>query len=427
MNNDKRSHGLWEASSPPPPLTDQLRGDLRADAIVIGAGFTGCSAALHLADGGRSAVVLDACEIGFGGSGRNVGLVNAGLWLMPNELPKQLGQLHGERLLDQLGQAPSLVFDLVRRHGIECETVTAGTLHCATDAKGWEELSERAAQWLARGADVELLDAAKTERKVGSKAYCGSLLDRRAGTIQPLAYVRGLARAAIEQGARIFTRSPAIDWEDVGNGWKVRTEGGSITAPWVIVATDAYSRALGAPIGNEQVLLPYFNLATRPLSSTQLSTILPERQGVWDTKKILSSARLDKAGRLVFGSVGALRGFGSAIHRGWSHRELRRLFPQLGKVEFEHEWYGQIGMTNDALPRLHQHERNIVSLSGFNGRGIAPGTTFGRDLARLVTGECSLADLSLPVSAMAHANFRSLQSAFFELGAQAAHLVSSRF
>lgn len=427
MNGDPHSHGLWEASAPAAPPTQSLSSDMTADVAIVGGGFTGCSAAYHLASAGRSAIILEAREIGFGGSGRNVGLVNAGMWVMPHDLLASLGDTYGERLLTQLGEAPRLVFDLVERLGIDCEAVSRGTLHCAVGRKGLAEIAERARQWQARGADVELLDAGAAERLVGSRAYMGALLDRRAGTIQPLAYVRGLADRAIREGARIHTQTPALAYEDLGSAWKVTTPSGSVTAPWVILATDAYSGAGCSALKREQVMLPYFNLATRPLSEDQLSEILPERQGAWDTKSILSSFRLDRRGRLIFGSVGALRQGGKRIHIDWGKRELARLFPWLGPVSFEHCWYGMIGMTGDAMPRLHRRGRNMVSIGGFNGRGIAPGTTFGRDLARLVLGEIVLEDFPLPLTDLREAPFRSARAAFYEAGAQLAHFTTSRF
>jgi glycine/D-amino acid oxidase-like deaminating enzyme len=403
-----------------------LLGDLSADVVVIGAGFTGLSAALHLAEAGASVVVLDGEEIGFGGSGRNVGLVNAGMWVMPDDLPNELGAVYGSRLLYLLGDAPQLVFELVEKHAIDCEIERSGTLHCAVGAKGLAELQERARQWQTHGAPVHLLDAHETARKVGTKAYAGSLLDLRAGTIQPLAYARGLAMAAVKGGAQIFTGSPVLEAQEVKGGWLTRTEGGSVQAKWVLVATNAYTTNVWPQIRAELVHLPYFNLATKPLDDPLRNSILPERQGVWDTNDILSSFRFDQQGRLVFGSVGALRGPGRTIHPKWARRALRRLFPALADVEFEYEWYGSIGMTSNSLPRFHRLARNVVSFSGYNGRGIAPGTTFGRTLARLVLGELAEADLPLPLTDPEPVRYRAVREAYYEIGAQIAHVATAR-
>ncbi|WP_448191409.1 NAD(P)/FAD-dependent oxidoreductase [Azospirillum sp. sgz301742] len=397
------------------------------DVAVIGAGYTGLSAALHLAEAGASVAVLEGAGIGYGGSGRNVGLVNAGLWVMPDELPAVLGATHGQRLLDLLGNAPSVVFDLVERHGIDCEAERRGTLHCAVGAGGFKELQERTRQWQARGAPVHLLGADETARKVGTAAYAGSLLDLRAGTIQPLAYARGLAAAAIAAGAVIHTDSPVTAVGDEGSAWRLHTPGGTVRAAWVVVATNAYTSAVWPEVRSELVHLPYFNLATPPLGEELAHSILPERQGAWDTREVLSSFRFDRLGRLVFGSVGALRGPGRAIHRDWGRRALAKLFPQLRGIGFETEWYGQIGMTVDNLPRFHRLGRQVVSFSGYNGRGIAPGTVFGRCLAQLVAGSLSEDELPLPVSDPVPARHRVAQEVYYEVGAQLAHLAGARF
>jgi glycine/D-amino acid oxidase-like deaminating enzyme len=426
VKNDPRSHGLWEASAPPAPATHALADELVVDVAVIGGGFTGCSAALHLCEGGASVALLEAEEIGFGGSGRNVGLVNAGMWVMPDDLPGELGDVHGERLLELLGEAPRVVFDLVERHAIPCEAERRGTLHCAVGPKGLDEVRERERQWKARGAPVRLLDAAETAAKVGTKAYAGALLDERAGTIQPLAYVRGLARAAIAAGAKIFTASPVVSATDDGALWRLATPGGVVRATSVVVATDAYGKGVFPEVRGEQVHLPYFNMATPPLGDNVRHSILPERQGAWDTREILSSFRFDRAGRLVFGSVGALRGGGQAVHRDWGRRALAKLFPQIAGVEFEYAWYGQIGMTGNSLPRFHRLGRDVVAFSGYNGRGIAPGTVFGRCLARLCLGEIGEADLPLPVTDPLPAPRRALREAYYEVGSQVAHLAGAR-
>ena len=426
MHGDPRSHGLWEASAPPAPPTSPLATDLTADVAVVGAGYTGLSAALHLAGTGRRVAVLEAAQIGFGGSGRNVGLVNAGLWVTPAELQRTLGETRGARLLRQLSDAPGLVFELIDKYRIDCQATRNGTLHCAVGVRGERDIAERARQWHALGAPVELLDAEAAFRLVGTRAYRGALLDRRAGTLQPLAYARGLAAAAMTLGATIHTDSPVVSAEDAGDRWRLRAANGSVTAPWVLVATNAYSRRVWSALRTELVRLPYFNLATAPLPEDIRATILPGRQGLWDTREVLSSLRLDRDGRLVFGSVGALRGAGRFIHRDWGRRALLALFPQLGHVEFEHEWYGWIGMTDDALPRFHRLGRNVVSMSGYNGRGIAPGTSFGRDLARLACGQMDESDSPLPVTTAARPRFRAAKEGYYELGAQVAHLVGAR-
>ncbi|MBW9088229.1 FAD-binding oxidoreductase [Rhizobium wenxiniae] len=427
MLNDPRSHGLWERTASPAPVTTPLKGNNTADVVIVGGGYTGLSAALHLAERGTNVVLLEAAEIGFGGAGRNVGLINAGMWVMPDDFPKEIGEHYGERALELLGNGPYLVRELIKKYSISCELETNGTLHCAVGEEGMKELEERARQWQKRGAPVTVLDATETERRIGTKAYAGSLLDMRAGTLQPLAYARGLAHAAIKAGATLHTGSPVISTGEAGGKRIVSTADGQVSADWVIVATDAYSTGPWAEVRREQVHLPYFNLATKPLSANLRRSILPNCEGCWDTKEVLSSFRMDQAGRLVFGSVGALRGTGTAVHKAWARRSLKRLFPQLGDVEFEAEWYGKIGMTDNALPRFHRFGTNIIGFSGYNGRGISPGSTFGNVLANYILGDIAEADLPLPLTDVKEASFRPMKEAYYEAGAQIAHFAAERF
>ncbi len=427
MLNDPRSHGLWEKTAIAAPVTRVLDTDVRADVVVIGAGYTGLSAALHLCEAGRNVVVLEGADVGFGGSGRNVGLVNAGMWVMPEDLPQALGPVHGERLLSLLGNAPDLVFELIAKHNIACEPMRTGTLHCAVGAGGLKQLEDRARQWQARGAPVHLLSAAETAQKTGTGAYSGSLLDLRAGTIQPLSYARGLAHAAMAAGAAIYTGSPVDDVVQQGDTWRVQTPSGHVLADWVVVATNAYTVHPFAALRQEILHLPYFNFATTPLGDNLRRSILPEGQGAWDTKEVLTSFRMDQAGRLVFGSVGALRGPGTGIHEAWARRSMARLFPQLGNVTFESGWYGKIGMTGNSLPKFHQLAERIISFSGYNGRGIAPGTVFGKVLADHITGNQGLDALPLAASVPERQALLSARELYYEAGAQIVHAIEARF
>jgi L-pipecolate oxidase len=426
MQNDPLSHGLWEMTAPPAPPTAPLAGEVRADVAIVGCGYTGLSAALRLAEAGAKAVALEAVEIGFGGAGRNVGLVNAGMWLAPDEIVKRLGADYGERLLTLLGGGPAEVYALVDKHGIDCELVRNGTLHCAVGQSGLDEIDERAQQWGARGASVKILNREETARRIGADVYQGSLVDLRAGTIQPLAYARGLARAALAAGAAIHTQSPVRSAERAGEVWRLAAGGGTVVADWVVVATDAYGEGGPWPQGRrEQVLVPYFNFATKPLSDNLKGSILPGREGCWDTRLILNSFRLDRAGRLLFGSIGALRLAGLSVHRAWAARALKKTFPQLGPVEFEAQWYGMMGMTANALPRFHRLGPNVVCFCGYNGRGIGTGAVFGRLLADHVLGTLSEKDLPLPVTEPDAPALPAAREAYYEAGAQIAHAVGA--
>jgi L-pipecolate oxidase len=408
MQNDALSHGLWEMTAPPAPPTLPLKGEVRADVAIIGCGYTGLSTALHCGEAGAKVVALEAVEIGFGGAGRNVGLVNAGMWLAPDDVATRLGSDYGERLLSLLGNGPSEVEALVTKHGLDCEFVRNGTLHCAIGRSGLAKTEERRAQWGARGAPVKLLSREETARRIGVDIYAGSLLDLRAGTIQPLAYARGLARVALAAGAGVHTQSPVRSAERTGKVWRLKTDGGSVTADWIVVATDAYAERGPWPQGKREQIR------------------LPGREGCWDTRMIMNSFRFDQAGRLLFGSIGALRLAGLEVHRAWAKRALKKTFPQIGEVEFEAQWYGMMGMTGNALPRFHRLAPNVVTFCGYNGRGIGTGTVFGRLLADHVLGKLSEKDLPLPVTDPDAPVLPALREAYYEAGAQIAHAAGAR-
>lgn len=422
MLNDPHSHGLWEMTAPPAPPTEPLSADISADVGIVGAGYTGLSAAYHLARAGLRVVVLEGAEIGFGGAGRNCGLVNAGLWVHPDEVVAKLGPVYGPRLLDLLGKGPELVFAIIEKHAIACEASRAGTLHCAVNRAGVRDLDLRARQWSALGAPVRVLGEAETQAAVGSRAFRGALLDRRAGTVQPLAYARGLAAAAQKSGAVIHTRSAVAAAHRAAGRWRLQTGKGSVTAQQVIFAGDVYATGPWESIRREQIYLPFFNIATEPLPAGIRNTILPGGEGAWDNRTVMNAFRLDRDGRLVFGSIGALRGTGTAIHRSYVRRSIRRLFPQVGEPRFAAQWYGWIGLTTDHIPRFHELAPGVVGFSGYNGRGISPGTCFGQVLARYVEGRLGKEDLPLPVTPLAYPAFRAARETFYEVGAQVAHL-----
>jgi glycine/D-amino acid oxidase-like deaminating enzyme len=387
---------LWAASCAPLAPLAPLAADTRAEVLVIGAGYTGLSAALHAAAAGRDVVVLEAREIGAGGSGRNGGQVIAGLKHDPDWLESVYGEAGGQ-LAACSGTAPDLVFDVIRQYSIECDAVRAGWLQLAVTERHLEALERRAAQWRSRGADAAVLSARGAARLTGTTRYCGGWIDRRGGTVQPLAYLQGLARAAMARGARLFIRSPATRLSRRGDGWCVQTPRNAVTAHTVVVATDAYTDRPFDALRRTVVAVPSIQVATAPLPPHLRAHVLPEGQSVSDTQRILRYFRLDAAGRLVLGTRGSYGDVPNPTGTGAHERAVRELYPQLAGLPLQYRWGGFVAMTRDGLPHLHEPAPGLLAGLGYNGRGVAMATAMGRLLARRALGETA-ASLGFPVT-----------------------------
>jgi len=428
MNKDI-VNGLWAETAPAAPSLTNFEGEREVDIVIIGGGYTGLSSALHLAEQGTEAVLLEAEHIGFGGAGRNVGLVNAGLWLMPEDVIKIIGTEFGERVIKELGNSPDLVFDLIEKHGIDCEAIRKGTLHCAHSSGGFKALRQREEQWQKRGAPVRLLSKEEAEPKIGSKAFHGALLDLRAGTVQPLAYANGLAHAAQKAGAELFIKSPVTKIQKTGKKWEIKTDRGIIKAKAVIQACQGYASHGFKKEKKSLIPFNYFQFATNPLPEEVVKTILPQGHGAWDTNLILSSYRLDKAGRLVVGSVGSVDKLGHGLHKNWAQRTIDRVFPQVKESDcgysLEYGWSGRIAMTSNHVPRFHVFDDSYITVTSYNGRGIGPGTLFGKLMAEYFLNDAS-DRIPLPVSKQKSIITRGFRGFAYELGARAYHFIQRR-
>jgi len=416
---------LWAATCAETVAATPLSDGEHADLAILGGGFTGCAAALAAAGLGASVRLLEAGRIGAGGSGRNVGLVNAGLWLPPEAIDAALGPAAGQRLSAALAAGPDAVFDLIAAHAIACAPLRAGTLHLAHAPAGLADLRARHRQNNRLGAPTRLLDAAETAARTGAAGFHGALHDPRAGTIQPLAYVRGLARAAAQAGARIAEATPAQRVARDGAGWRIETASGTLRAGALLVATNAYHRAARGLPAPAHVPVHYVQIATAPLPPAERARILPGGEGCWDTALVMSSFRLDAAGRLIVGGIGDGDGPARAAHLGWARRKIAALFPGLRPPAIEHAWTGRIAMTGDHLPRVLRLGPACLAVFGYSGRGIAPGTVFGTAAARaLLAGD----ETALPLAPVAtHTEpLAPLRAAWIEAGAAATHALAAR-
>ncbi|MEM7254490.1 MAG: FAD-binding oxidoreductase [Pseudomonadota bacterium] len=414
---------LWDKSAAEEPFPESQLEPTTTDVAIVGGGFTGLSTALHAAEAGAACQVIEAQSIGYGGSGRNAGLVNAGLWLPPQDIRQTLGERKGSALVSLLGDAPEYVRSLIERYQIRCEVTRTGTIHAAHSPKGFLDLERRAEEWHRLGAPVDLVSAERVASLIGSDKFFGGLVDQRASTINPMGYVRGLARAAHAAGARIATGVTATGLRREGEQWVVETNKGEVCAKSVVLGTNAYTDQLWPELRKTFTLIHYFQLATEPLGE-RAKHVLPGGQGLWDTGAIMFSVRRDAFGRIIIGSMGTVVGGLTGLSQRWARRRLRHLFPSLGEVQFEKAWHGQIAMTPDHLPRIYRLADNLYTPIGYNGRGITTGTIFGRAMADLVTGG-SEADLPVPITDLKTVGSAPIMSRLYQLAFTGNQLIKS--
>jgi len=392
---------LWAAVTPSGPDLSELTGTQTADVVVVGAGFTGLSTALHLREVGVDVAIVEAMEPGWGASGRNNGQVIPTLSRPdPDDIIAKHGAA-GERFVAMLRDSASTLFDVANRYQIAAEHEQTGWVQPVHSPGRIKIAERRVRQWSKFGAPVELLSRDQVRDMLGSDAWFGGFWNRTGGHINPLALARGLARAVLGLGGRIYARSPAESFERRNDRWVVKTAKGEISGRALVVATNAYSgeivKSLVPEIATEVMPVLSWQMATQPLSDNVRKTIVPGRQAMSDTHGELYFARYDARNRLVTG--GAVIGPGNKAERlkATLTERLQRLWPQIGEVSFDYVWNGYVGMTTDFLPRIHRLGPDAYGWTGCNGRAVALSIALGDELSKAVRGVAE-SDLALPFS-----------------------------
>jgi glycine/D-amino acid oxidase-like deaminating enzyme len=377
---------LYRDTAPAGPATPKLRGAHRTQVAIVGGGFTGLSTALHLAEAWRACIVLEAREPGWGASGRNGGQVNPGLKDTPDAVVAHHGADLGDRMVAFSHAAPDLVFDLIRRHQIRCEARQGGTLRLATNRASTAALRALAADCKRREMPVTLLEGDALRAATGTGHYPAGLLDRRGGDLNPLAYARGLARAAQQAGAAVHGETPVQALRPVADGWQLDTPEGRVTAAQVVLATNGYTDGLWP--GLRQSVVPVFSAiaASEPMPEALARVILPIRASVYETGRITVYYRVDPQNRLVLGGRGPMRELSGPAPLQHLIRHAERLWPGLRGLGWSHGWSGQLAITSDHTPHVHALAPGLYACLGYNGRGVAMATAMGRQLASLLGG-----------------------------------------
>jgi glycine/D-amino acid oxidase-like deaminating enzyme len=381
---------VWEATAPPPPPLGALDKDLHVDCAVVGGGYTGLNAALHLSRRGAQTCVLEANDAGWGASGRNGGMAVLRYKLGWSALARKYGHEETRLLYRLIREAVDLLESNVDGLGLDGGFARYGHLTPAYTDQDARALRNDVDWLAARAGDrgARYTNAAATAALIGGGDYRGGYLDTRAAGVHPLAYARELAGALARSGIPIHAHTPVTRVHVDGDGCTIETPGATVRAGTVIVASNAYTDLFDLPDGLARRLVPVATsvIATAPLPDALHASLLPAGYLATDTRHLVNYFRRAPGQRILFGGRGSLTG----SERPGIYRNLvaglRSLFPALGDIGIEFRWSGKVAVTLDDFPHLVRHGSRVVFAAGYGGRGVALTHLLGRLAAETALG-----------------------------------------
>lgn len=387
----------YAATAEPLERLPALQGAERADVCVVGGGFTGLSAALHLAERGYDVVLLEAQRVGFGASGRNGGQVGTGQRVGQDALEEMLGKAHARALWDLSLESVALVRGLIEKHAPDADFVP-GIIHADHRARLVPENHAYAEKLRTEyGYDlIRPLDKEETRHLVGSTAYHGGVLDLGGGHVHPLRYALGLARAAREAGVRIFEQSQVTAVEQ-GASLRIRTASGEISADHVLLACNGYLGSLDPFVAARVMPINNFIAATEPLPEAMATELIRENHAVADSKFVINYFRLSEDRRMLFGGG---ESYGYRFPKDIAakvRKPMAQIYPQLKDVRIDYAWGGTLGITMNRMPHFERLKGNILSASGYSGHGVAMATLGGKLASEAIAGQAERFDLMATV------------------------------
>ncbi|MCW5575603.1 MAG: FAD-binding oxidoreductase [Burkholderiales bacterium] len=381
---------IWSSSANPAQIFPPLAGDLRTDAVIVGGGFTGLSAAWHLAKAGVGCAVIEAHDIGWGASGRNGGMAVLRYKTSWAGLARRHGEDEARHLHGLLLSALDVLEGIVSELGIDCGFSRCGHI-TAANGKSALAMLQADIEWLAAAGDraPRMLTAAETAELTGTGCYLGGYLDPRAAGIHPLNYARGLAAGLAGRGVALHSGTPAVAIQEDAQGVSVATPGGTVRAGQLLIATNAYTELFGLGTDLHRRIVPVSTsvITTAPLPVATLRQLLPEGHLVSDTRHLLNYFRIAPGNRLMFGGRGSLTGKESRSVYSGLERKLVEAFPSLADVPVDHRWSGKVAVTLDDFPHVSRLGQRVSFAMGYGGRGVVLTGLLGRMLSLLAMGE----------------------------------------
>jgi gamma-glutamylputrescine oxidase len=379
------------------PRQPRAEGALSCDVCVIGGGYTGLSAALHLAGRGYDVILLEAQRLAFGASGRNGGQVGTGQRQDQDWLERTVGKARARALWELGLEAVALTRELAARHAPDAD-FRPGVIHAAHKPRHVAPMHAYAEK-MARDYGYDLirpLDRDELRDLVNSTAYFGGDLDMGGGHLHPLRYALGLARAARAAGVRLYEGSRVTALAH-GHPARVTTEASQVTARFVALGCNGYLGRLEPKVAARVMPINNFIAATRPMTAAERRAVIDADHAVADTKQVINYFRFSHDDRLLFGG-GENYGYRfPADIAATVRRPMEAVFPQLRGIEITHAWGGTLGITLNRMPHFERLAGNVLSAAGYSGHGVAMATMGGKLLAEAIAGQAERFDLMASV------------------------------
>lgn len=381
----------YAASAVPLPPQPRLEGELRADVCILGAGYTGLSAALELAEAGYRVIVLEAERIGWGASGRNGGQAIVGYGCEQDTLERLVGRADARRLFDFSREGMALMRDRIRRHDIACDWRDG---HASVPLKPRQEQALK--RWQAHMAEhydypMEWWDRDRLRAQLASDRYLGAIYDPLSGHLHPLEYAFGLARAALAAGVRIFEHSRVTRLER-GAAPVLRTDAGQVRCDFAVLAGNAWLRGVAPELESRIMPVGTYIGATVPLGEERARALIRNDMAVADVNWALDYFRLSRDHRLLFGGRASYSTLPPPNLRGTMARRMRRVFPQLAGVDIEYVWGGYVDISLNRAPHWGRLTPNVYFAQGFSGHGVASTGLAGKVIADAIRGQAERLD-----------------------------------
>lgn len=371
----------------------KLQGEIDTDICVIGAGFTGLSAALHLAEMGYSVSVLEAEKVGWGASGRNGGQVAQDHNMDHDELIQKVGKAAADTLWDMSIESVDLVKELIHKHNIDCD-LKAGILHVAAKPRHDQHIKESVEyKRNVLGYDkIEYVDRSEVRDMLGTDRYYAGEYWKDAAHLHPLNYALGLAKAAVAAGVKVYENSRVTDYKGGAQAY-VKTEQGQVKPKYILLACNGYLGKLEPKVAGKIMPINNFIIATEPLSEELCKKINRDDVAVADSKFVINYFKLSGDNRLLWGGgENYTTKFPKDIPN-FVRKYMLEFYPELADVKIDYGWGGTLAITLNRMPYFNRLDDNVFAAQGYSGHGVALATLGGKLMAQAVSGSAEKFDI----------------------------------